>query len=101
MRTGVILLLPVLAACAGAPPTPPGTRRADVLLAFGEPALSFAHDTVLVYAATYGVAAGAPPEAIYTDGGGRILNEELRVRPGGVSARVFVFDDDGVLLRRL
>jgi hypothetical protein len=107
-----VLLLP---ACAGLPEFTPGvTRRADVLLALGEPVLRVDGDRVLMHAWVGGrERASIPAHVLYRRAAGNVLrrtdlvvpatNEMVRVgqRPLPLHHVVHEFDADGVLRRRL
>ena len=104
MRIPLPMLGVVFAACAPSSFEPGHATRADVLLEMGEPVLSFANDTELVYSqvtATDHVSA-PPPEHFYRGRTGslRTLREEHSIfrLP---SAKVFVFDANGRLVRCL
>lgn len=107
MKPLATLLLLSFAACAGLPEFTPGvTRRADVLLALGEPLLTFAEDSVMVHMWLASTALHmVRPEALYDL---RASGEQVQRAPAAAQdvARLFhfvvhEFDRDGLLIRRL
>ncbi len=106
MRTPAWFAVVALAACAAPPDFVPGlTTRADVLLALGEPVLSFANDTVLAYSLyRMRTLVMVRPAVLYE---GKAIGPRVRRSPAGAreAARVinvvaYEFDDNGILLRR-
>lgn len=101
MRLSSCIALCGLAGCIGHPYFTPGTtRRADVLLALGEPTLSFAADRELVYPHLERIGL-LPPEDFYRAyryREGLILSDRFALRPP--PADVYVFDQRGILVRR-
>ncbi len=102
----------LLSACVGLPAVTTGvTRRADVLLAFGEPVLALDHDRVLVHvwlpSSRFLV---VPQRGMYRAEAGILRRWDVALptpsmqapqRPSPYGYVVHEFDAHGVLLRRL
>lgn len=101
---GLVRLLAclALASCAPSAFEPGRSTRADVLLEWGEPVLSFAHDTELVYC----TAIASDHSAVFTaghyytgtPGSLRRLRAVHLPQHRYLAPRVFVFDANGILV---
>lgn len=106
MRTPAWFAVVALAACAAPPEFVPGrTTRADVLLALGEPVLSFANDTVLAYALrrTPTLRMVRPSDLYVEDAlGQRVQRSPTNARQIArlITVVAYEFDGNGILVRK-